>query len=555
MIFALIFLATHLNYFIEAPNFKSTTPQEGKKHLHFQNHIQLVAHSKCKGTLYPDLCVSTLSTFPNLETRTMPQIISKVVNHTVHEVKSSSNNCTTIIKNLQNTLNTIEKRALDDCLKLFDDTIVELNTTILDLSRNPSSSSSSSNQDLQTLLSGAMTNLYTCLDGFSQSKNGNAVRGLIEEKVIEISHHVSNSLAMLKKVKTSLKKEEVFAEYGTMKKGFPSWVSAKDRKLLEGGNVNETKIDVVVAKDGSGNFTTIGEAVAMAPNSSTTRFVIYIKSGAYLENVEVIRKKSNLMFIGDGIGRTIVKASRNVVDGWTTFQSATVAVVGEGFIAKGITFENSAGPDKHQAVALRSGADFSAFYKCSFVGYQDTLYVHSMRQFYRDCDIYGTVDFIFGNAAVLFQNCNLYARKPNENQKNLFTAQGREDPNQNTGISILNCKIAAASDLIPVKSSFKSYLGRPWKLYSRTVYLRSYMEDLIDPKGWLEWNETFALDTLYYGEYMNKGPGSNTSGRVNWPGFRVINSSNEASQFTVGEFIQGSEWLNNTGIPFFYNLS
>ncbi|XP_016184493.1 pectinesterase/pectinesterase inhibitor 3-like [Arachis ipaensis] len=264
MIFALIFLATHLNYFIQTPNFKSTTPQEGKKHLHFQNHIQLVAHSKCKGTLYPDLCVSTLSTFPNLETKTMPQIISKVVNHTVHEVKSSSNNCTTIIKNLQNTLNTIEKRALDDCLKLFDDTIVELNTTILDLSKNPSSSSSS-NQDLQTLLSGAMTNLYTCLDGFSQSKNGNAVRGLIEEKVIEISHHVSNSLAMLKKVKTSLKKEEVFAEYGTMKKGFPSWVSAKDRKLLEGGNVNETKIDVVVAKDGSGKFTTIGEAVVMAP--------------------------------------------------------------------------------------------------------------------------------------------------------------------------------------------------------------------------------------------------------------------------------------------------
>ncbi|MED6145279.1 hypothetical protein PIB30_023519 [Stylosanthes scabra] len=482
----------------------------------------------------------------------MPQIISKVVNHTVHEVKSSSNNCTTIIKHLQNTLNTLEKRALDDCLKLFDDTIAELNTTILDLSKKPSYSN-----DLQTLLSGAMTNLYTCLDGFSESKNGNAVRGLIEQKVIEISHHVSNSLAMLNKVKRSLKKkeEEVYAEYGRMKKGFPSWVSAKDRKLLEGSNVNESKVDVVVAKDGSGNFTTIAEAVDMAPNSSTTRFVIYIKSGAYFENVEVIRKKINVMFIGDGIGRTIVKANRNVVDGWTTFQSATVAVVGQGFIAKGITFENSAGPDKHQAVALRSSADFSAFYKCSFVGYQDTLYVHSLRQFYRECDIYGTVDFIFGNAAVVFQNCNLYAHKPNENQKNLFTAQGREDPNQNTGISILNCKIAAASDLIPVKSSFKSYLGRPWKQYSRTVYLRSYMEDLIDPKGWLEWNETFALDTLYYGEYMNRGPGSNTSGRVNWPGYRVINSSNEASQFTVGQFIQGSEWLNNTGIPFFYNLS
>ena len=231
------------------------------------------------------------------------------------------------------------------------------------------------------------------------------------------------------------------------------------------------------------------------------------------------------------------------------------AVEGEGFIAKGITFENAAGPSKHQAVALRSGADLSAFYKCSFVGYQDTLYVHSLRQFYRECDIYGTVDFIFGNAAVVFQNCNLYARKPNENQKNVITAQGREDPNQNTGISILNCKVAAAVDLIPMKSSFKTYLGRPWKLYSRTVYLKSNLGDLIDPAGWLEWNGTFALDTLYYGEYMNIGAGSNTRARVTWPGYRVINSSTEASPFTVGNFIQGRDWLSSTGVPFFLNLS
>jgi len=81
------------------------------------------------------------------------------------------------------------------------------------------------------------------------------------------------------------------------------------------------------------------------------------------------------------------------------------------------------------------------------------------------------------------------------------------------------------------------------------------MEDLIDPAGWLEWNDTFALDTLYYGEYMNRGPGSNTSARVTWPGYRVINSSTEASQFTVAQFIQGNDWLNTTGIPFFSGLS
>ncbi|XP_061350194.1 pectinesterase-like [Gastrolobium bilobum] len=536
---ALLFLGTHI-----------TATRAPEKHLHFQKHIQ-IAHSTCQGTLYPDLCVSTLATFPDLTSKSVPQIISSVVNHTVYEVKSSSNNCSGLRKKLKN-LNPLEQRALDDCLKLLDDTTLELKTTISDLSK--STIGSNQHHDLQTLLSGAMTNLYTCLDGFAYSKK--KVRDRIQDKLLQISQHVSNSLAMLKKVpginKTS--KTEAFPEYGKMKSGFPSWVSSKDRNILQ-ATVNETKFDLVVSKDGTGNFTTIGEALNVAPNSSTTRFVIHIKAGAYFENVEVIRKKSNLMFVGDGIGKTVMKGSRNVVDGWTTFQSATFAVVGEGFIAKGITFENSAGPDKHQAVALRSGADFSAFYQCSFVGYQDTLYVHSLRQFYRECDIYGTVDFIFGNAAVVFQNCNLYARKPNENQKNLFTAQGREDPNQNTGISILNCKIAAAADLIPVKSSFKNYLGRPWKLYSRTVYLKSYMEDLIDPAGWLEWNDTFALDTLYYGEYMNRGPGSNTSGRVKWPGYRVINSSTEASQFTVGQFIQGNDWLNSTGIPFFSNLS
>ncbi|KAG1338722.1 pectinesterase-like [Cocos nucifera] len=230
--------------------------------------------------------------------------------------------------------------------------------------------------------------------------------------------------------------------------------------------------------------------------------------------------------------------------------SLSRAVVGDGFLARDITIENSAGPSKHQAVALRVGADLSAFYRCSFVGYQDTLYVHSLRQFYRDCDVYGTVDFIFGDAAVVLQNCNLYARKPDPNQKNIFTAQGREDPNQNTGISIQNCKVAAASDLIPVQSNFSTYLGRPWKEYSRTVFMQSYLGSLINPAGWLEWDGDFALSTLYYGEYMNKGPGSNTSRRVTWPGYRVITSAAEASNFTVASFIEGDQWLGATSVPF-----
>lgn len=109
------------------------------------------------------------------------------------------------------------------------------------------------------------------------------------------------------------------------------------------------------------------------------------------------------------------------------------AVVGDGFLARDITFQNTAGPSKHQAVALRVGADFSAFYRCDMLAYQDTLYVHSLRQFYVGCFVAGTIDFIFGNAAAVLQDCDIHARLPNPGQRNMVTAQGRDDPNQNTG--------------------------------------------------------------------------------------------------------------------------
>ncbi|KAJ9696549.1 hypothetical protein PVL29_008661 [Vitis rotundifolia] len=517
--------------------------------LHLHKHVQ-IAHSHCEGTLYPELCVSTLSTFPDLGSKTVPEVIAAAVNQTVGEVRLSASNCSGIRRKLKN-LNTLEGRAISDCLELHDCTVAQLQSSISDLS--PKKSPAKHYHDLQTLLSGSMTNLYTCLDGFAYSKKH--IRSSIEGPLRNISHHVSNSLAMLKKIPgVQSSKSEIFPEYGSTKDGFPEWLSGKDRRLLQ-ASASQIQYNLTVAKDGSGDFTTIGEAIAAAPNSSTTRFVIHIKAGAYFEYIDIARSKTMLMLVGDGFENTYIKGNRSVVGGWTTFGSSTVAVVANNFIARGITFENYAGPSNHQAVALRSGADLSVFYLCRFIGYQDTLYVHSLRQFYRECDVYGTIDFIFGNAAVVLQNCNLYARRPNENQKNVFTAQGRDDPNENTGISIQNCKVAAAADLIPVLSSFKSYLGRPWKEYSRTVYMQSNIGDLIDPAGWLEWDGDFALSTLYYGEYKNRGPGSNTSGRVTWPGYRVINSSSVASQFTVGAFIQGDEWLPATKVPYYSNLT
>jgi pectinesterase len=225
-------------------------------------------------------------------------------------------------------------------------------------------------------------------------------------------------------------------------------------------------------------------------------------------------------------------------------------VVAQGFVAAGITFRNTAGAIKNQAVAVRNGADLSTFYSCSFEAYQDTLYTHSLRQFYRECDIYGTVDFIFGNAAVVFQNCNIYPRMPMRGQFIAITAQGRTDPNQNTGTSIHNCTIRAADDLASSNTSVSTYLGRPWKDYSRTVYMQSLMGSLINPAGWHEWSGNLSLSTLYYAEYNNTGPGSNTGGRVTWPGYHVINAVVNATVFTVSDFLLGDDWLPQTGVPY-----
>ena len=140
-------------------------------------------------------------------------------------------------------------------------------------------------------------------------------------------------------------------------------------------------------------------------------------------------------------------------------------------------------------------------------------------------------------------------------QQNTITAKGRSDPNQNTGISIHNCRVSAASDLQAVTGSIKTYLGRPWQQYSRTVFMQSVLDDLIDPAGWLEWNGNFALQTLYYGEYMNTGAGAGTSNRVCWSGFHVITSTTEAAQFTVGQFIFGNSWIPATGVAFTSGLN
>ncbi|KAA8533847.1 hypothetical protein F0562_031364 [Nyssa sinensis] len=428
-----------------------------------------------------------------------------------------------------------EKAAWSDCLKLYHHTVLQLNRTL-----HPNTKCSKF--DVQTWLSTALTNLDTCRAGAAELGVLDFMLPLVSN---DVSQLISNCLAIYRSLKEGHSSDEGFE--------FPSWVSSHDRKLLQSSISAAEQANLVVAGDGSGDFRTIKEALDASVNrrDQSVRFIIHVKSGVYRENIEIDNNLNNVMLVGDGLRNTIITGDRSVGGGTTSFNSATVGIMGDKFIARDITFRNTAGPQNHQAVALRSGSDQSIFYRCSIQGYQDTLFVQSQRQFYKQCYIFGTVDIIFGNAAVVFQNCVIYVRRPINGQVNVITAQGRGDPNQNTGISIQNSRVMAARDLKPVLNSFKTYLGRPWQQYSRTVYLKTFLDTLIDPAGWLEWDYTsFGLDTLYYGEYRNYGPASSIIRRVKWPGFREIRDPNEASKFTVDKFIVGQTWLPATGVPF-----
>ncbi|CAI0551603.1 unnamed protein product [Linum tenue] len=432
--------------------------------------------------------------------------------------------------------------------------------------------------DLMTWLSSTITNQETCLEGLSQysASPSSSFKNAMFPHLYDGELYNSVSLALFKhgwvrddcqpsgagnNGRWLAESEQIVSKLARSRSHHllprRSHRPSKGRSLVVADGIQVSQI-VVVNQYGTGNFSTISDAVAMAPNNTELvdgYYVIHLMAGVYEEYVSIPKQKRYIMLIGDGINQTVITGNRSVVDGWTTFNSATFAVLGRGFVAVNVTFRNTAGPSKHQAVAVRNGADKSTFYSCSFEGYQDTLYAHSQRQFYRNCDIYGTIDYIFGNAAAVLQNCNIYSRRPMDNQFNTVTAQGRTDQNQNTGTSVQNCAVLATEDLKTSNVTTKTYLGRPWKEYSTTIVMESFVDGLIDPAGWTPWNaSSFALDTLYYAEFNNTGPGSSTRDRVHWLGYHVANET-DAKNFTVSKFLGGNSWLPQTGVPYTAGLN
>ncbi|XP_072973708.1 putative pectinesterase/pectinesterase inhibitor 45 [Typha angustifolia] len=508
----------------------------------------------CAPTLYRKACEQTLTVATNGSTNTA-DLIKSVIKVALDEVQDTLSKSSDVGKGVNDS---ITKDASEDCKKLLGDAAADLES-IFELAGNLQDFLNRTD-DLRHWLTAIMTFQDNCVDGFQDPQLKAAMQTVVQNSTELSSNALAivtslNSLAqslnlpMIKSVsRRRLLGHEEDSVYEMDESGYPKWLSAGDRKLLAAGNSHKLRPNAVVAKDGSGNFKSINDAINAVPKKNKGRYVIYVKAGVYNENVLITKDKPNIYMYGDGPKKTRVVGSRSNTGGYATFNTATFAVEASGFICKYMGFSNTAGPQGHQAVALRVQGDNCAFFNVRMDGYQDTLYSQARRHFFRNCVISGTVDFIFGNSAVVLQNCLILVRRPLDNQQNTVTANGRTEANQVSGIVIQNSRIVPDRRLFPDRFKIPSYLGRPWKQYSRTVVMESLIGDLIKPAGWMPWDGDFALKTLYYAEYGNRGPGAGTSKRVNWPGFHVIGRG-EAQKFTVTPFINGNLWLKYTGVP------
>ncbi|KNA23779.1 hypothetical protein SOVF_022040 [Spinacia oleracea] len=521
--------------------------------------------SICQPTRYKQACESTLTNSAGNTTdpKQLVQAAFRVAKDEITKALEKSNT----IKAAKDDPRAAE--GLEICKEVVGYAINDLERTIDSMGAFTMENVDDFLEDLRIWVGGAITYQEVCFEAF---ENCTSDAGTKMRSFFNVSRELSsNALNIITEAKSMLQYLDIpgldlsalgnggasAANRRLLKEGkgvwvageMPAWVNDPKRKIMD-VPVSQIKPDAIVAQDGSGQYKTIGEAVAKVPLKNPTPFIIYIKAGTYKEYVLIEKKHTNVVLVGDGPTKTIITGSKSFADGIQTFKTSTVGAVGDGFMARDITFENTAGPDGHQAVALRVVSDFAVIYNCHVVGNQDTLYAVRGRQFYRDCTVSGTIDFIFGDAQAVFQNCKLFVRKPGPDQQCMVTAQGRTEEKGPGAFVFEGCTVSGEPDYKAVKDQFPAFLGRPWKEYSRTIFMYSNIDDSIAPQGWTEWRGTFALDTLFYAEYQNKGTGADTTKRVKWAGLKTL-TAQQADGFTPAKlFVNGDKWIPQSGVPY-----
>ena len=283
---------------------------------------------------------------------------------------------------------------------------------------------------------------------------------------------------------------------------------------------------VTVAADGSGKYKTVQEALNAVPLNNKKPISIFIRNGIYKEKLHLDSSKNFVSLVGESKFNTILtyddhtgKIAPNG-DSINTRTSWSFKIKADNFTAENITFQNDAGFAAGQAVAVESDGDKIIFRNCRFLGFQDVLFTNSdnSRQYYLNCYIEGTTDFIFGSATVWFDQCHIHSKK------NSHVTAASTPKEHAYGYIFNDCVLTGDTVLNKVS------LGRPWRPFASVTYLHCYLDKHIMPDGWANWNKTDNYKTTRYAEYKNYGPGASTAGRLTWT--KQL-SDDEARQYSL----------------------
>lgn len=287
---------------------------------------------------------------------------------------------------------------------------------------------------------------------------------------------------------------------------------------------------IVVARDGTGKYRTVQEAVESVRAFMDYTVTIYIKKGTYKEKVVIPSWVKNVELVGESAENTVITYDDHAnINKMGTFRTYTVKVEGNEITFKNLTIENNAAP-LGQAVALHTEGDRLKFINCRFLGNQDTIYTGAERTrlLFTDCYIEGTTDFIFGPATALFENCEIYSKRDS------YITAASTPKDVEFGYVFKNCKLTASSDVKRV------YLGRPWRPYAATAFLNCEFGKHIRTEGWHNWSNSENEKTARYAESGNTGEGAAVDGRVKWS--KQL-SKKESGQYIIQNiFKEGSVW-------------
>lgn len=296
-------------------------------------------------------------------------------------------------------------------------------------------------------------------------------------------------------------------------------------------------MQLVVAPDGSGNFTTVQAAIDGIPGFNRKRVIVYIKEGVYYEKLIIPSDKAMVTFIGEDKDSTILDFNETPYvqyspDSMYQVSSASFTALSDNFTAENITFSNSAPVGTGQALAVNLEGDRMVFSNCNFVSHQDTIFANTEgRLYFNDCHIEGDVDFIYGPATAIFENCDIV----NVRKTGGYVTAASTPEEKEFGLVFINSRIIG--DVNPGTV----WLGRPWRPYGHTAYINCYMSEVVQPTGWHNWGKISNEATARYEEYNSCGPGANPDGRVSWANQLT---DEPASRYTVENILKGNDGWN-----------